>query len=238
MVVRLEAMEAQNRALNEQLLSVQEDERIELARDLHDEVAPFLFTVGADAAMIRQFVVVREIDAIQTRADSIADAVRHMQRHVKNILGRLAPGALLNQGLPSAIDNLVTFWKVRCPAVTFNLEVAEDAIEPPLDVVIFRVVQESFSNAIRHGNPLSLSVRIHTSASSILVTIEDDGNGFTVGTTPNGFGIRGMRERVKAARGELQIRSRPSGQGVLVEAEFRLSRRNIKIEAERSGAFA
>lgn len=238
MAIRLETVEAQNRALNEQLLSVQEDERIELARDLHDEVAPFLFAVGADAAMIRQFIATEKVDAIQTRADSIAEAVRHMQRHVKDILCRLAPGALLNLGLPSAIENLVAFWKMRCPAVAFNLELAEDVIEPPLDVVIFRVVQESFSNAIRHGNPSTLVVRIEKTAESISVTIEDDGIGFVSGLITNGFGIRGMKERAKAAGGDLQIGNRPMGRGALVVARFFTSKSNMKIDAAKLDVFA
>lgn len=238
MAIRLETVEAQNRALNEQLLSVQEDERIELARDLHDEVAPFLFAVGADAAMIRQFIATEKVDAIQTRADSIAEAVRHMQRHVKDILCRLAPGALLNLGLPSAIENLVAFWKMRCPAVAFNLELAEDVIEPPLDVVIFRVVQESFSNAIRHGNPSTLVVRIEKTAESISVTIEDDGIGFVSGLITNGFGIRGMKERAKAAGGDLQIGNRPMGRGALVVVRFFTSKSNMKIDAAKLDVFA
>ena len=238
MAIRLETVEAQNRALNEQLLSVQEDERIELARDLHDEVAPFLFAVGADAAMIRQFIANERVDAIQATADSIAEAVRHMQRHVKDILCRLAPGALLNLGLPSAIENLVAFWKMRCPTVTFNLELVEDVIEAPLDVVIFRVVQESFSNAIRHGNPSMLSVRIEKMVGAISVAIEDDGVGFVSGAIANGFGIRGMKERAKAAGGELQIRNRQTGQGVVVKAKFPARASHMKIEAVKSDVFA
>ena len=127
MAERLEEMSSQNRLLHEQILTLQEEERAELARDLHDEVAPFLFAVDADAAMIRQFAQTGATDKVSPRADAISDAVRHMQKHLRNILRRLAPGALLDLGLAGAIDNLVAFWKARRPEVRFVVRVTENS---------------------------------------------------------------------------------------------------------------
>ena len=92
MAARLEEMGLQNRALNEQLMTLQEEERAELARDLHDDVAPFLFAVGADSAMIRQYIANDAFAEVAPRAEAIGDAVKHMQRHLKDVLRRLAPG--------------------------------------------------------------------------------------------------------------------------------------------------
>ena len=178
MASRLEDMGLQNRALNEQILNLQEEERAELARDLHDDVAPFLFSVGADSAMIRQFLARGETDAVGPRAEAIAEAVRHMQHHLKDVLRRLAPGALLDLGLPGAIDNLVSFWRSRQPGVAFEIEVSGDPIDPPLDAVAFRVVQESFSNAMRHGAPKTIEVTIDADDVQAVIVVEDDGKGF------------------------------------------------------------
>ncbi len=218
MAARLEEMGAQNRALHEQVLSLQEEERAELARDLHDDVAPFLFAVGADAAMIRQFLQTGASDKVSARAEAISDAVRHMQKHLRNILRRLAPGALLDLGLTGAIDNLIAFWKVRKPDVSFSMNVAKVPIDPPIDAVVFRVVQESFSNAIRHGAPTAIDVCITVTGWQASIIIEDDGTGFPEDRAPNGFGLAGMKERVQSVGGIVSVRNRSPQRGVVVEA--------------------
>ena len=225
MAERLEDMGVQNRALNEQILNLQEEERAELARDLHDDVAPFLFSVGADAAMIRQFLAKGETDAVAPRAEAIAEAVKHMQRHLKDVLRRLAPGALLDLGLPGAIDNLVSFWRSRQPGVAFEIEVAGDPIDPPLDAVAFRVVQESFSNAIRHGAPRTIEVTIDADDTQAVIVVEDDGRGFATAAPTFGFGLTGMQERVRSVGGTFLVGNRSSGRGARVEARLPVRQR-------------
>lgn len=224
MAQRLEEMSAQNHALNQQILNLQEEERAELARDLHDDVAPFLFAVGADAAMIRQYLAKGAPDEVGPRAEAIAEAVKHMQRHLKDVLRRLAPGALLDLGLPGAIDNLVGFWKARRPFIAFSVDVGGDPLDPPLDAVAFRVVQESFSNAIRHGAPSAIDVIIDVDEDHATIVVEDDGIGFPAGPPPLGFGLAGMRERVRSVGGSIDVRNRASGRGVIVEAALPLRR--------------
>jgi two-component system sensor histidine kinase UhpB len=229
MAERLEAMRAQNQDLHEQILSLQEEERAELARDLHDDVAPFLFSVGADAAMIRQFLSDGAPQQAAPRAESIVESVRHMQKHLKSVLRRLAPETLIDLGLAGAIDDLCDFWRLRRPDIAFSLEIAEDPPEPPLDAVTFRVVQESLSNAIRHGDPKSVEVRIQNDGQKIKIQVEDDGSGLAKGRTAPGFGLASMRERVKAVGGRLVIENRPSGRGVIVEAELPI-RESARLE--------
>ena len=218
MAGRLAAMRAQNSALHEQILNLQEEERAELARDLHDEVAPFLFSVGADAAMIRQYLLAGAAAEVGPRAEAIADSVRHMQKHLKAVLRRLAPETLIDLGLAGAVDNLVAFWRVRRPAVAFTLALSEEPIDPPLDAVAFRVVQESLSNAIRHGDPTAILVRVDAAAGAVTVVVQDDGGGFAQREAPLGFGLAAMGERVRAVGGRLSVRNREDRRGVVVEA--------------------
>ena len=216
MAARLAAMRAQNQELHEQILNLQEEERAELARDLHDDVAPFLFSVGADAAMIRQYLLGGKIEDVAPRAEAIAESVRHMQKHLKGVLRRLAPETLIDLGLAGAIDNLVAFWRIRRPAISFTMDLTDDPVDPPLDAVAFRVVQESLSNAIRHGDPAAIAIAILASAPMLTIRVEDDGSGFA--PAPHGFGLASMQARVKAVGGQLVIRDRPDGRGVIVEA--------------------
>jgi two-component system sensor histidine kinase UhpB len=218
MAARLAAMRSQNQELHEQILNLQEEERAELARDLHDDVAPFLFSVGADAAMIRQYLRGGKIEDVAPRAEAIAESVRHMQKHLKGVLRRLAPETLIDLGLAGAIDNLVAFWRIRRPAITFTMDLTDDAVEPPLDAVAFRVVQESLSNAIRHGDPAAIAIAILASATMLTIRVEDDGSGFAQMPAPHGFGLASMQARVKAVGGQLAIRDRLAGRGVIVEA--------------------
>lgn len=231
MARRLEDMNLQNRALNEQMVSLQEEERAELARDLHDEVAPFLFAVGADTTMVRQFLAkggdpAQALAAIGPRADSIAEAVKHMQHHLKHVLRRLAPSALLDLGLAGAIDNLVAFWRARRPGIAFEIEVGGDPLDPPLDAIAFRVVQESVSNAIRHGAPRKIEITVDVDAAQATIVVEDDGGGFPGGAPSFGFGLTGMQERVRAVGGTIRIRNRPTGHGASVEARLPIRRRS------------
>ena len=220
MAARLATMRAQNRDLHEQILNLQEEERAELARDLHDDVAPFLFSVGADAAMIRQYLLANRIEDVAPRAEAIADSVRHMQKHLKGVLRRLAPETLIDLGLAGAIDNLVAFWRIRRPTLTFTLDLTDEPVEPPLDAVAFRVVQESLSNAVRHGDPTAIDVRVLASETMLTIRVEDDGSGFSQEPPPRGFALASMQERVKAVGGRLSIRDRSGGRGAIIEAEL------------------
>lgn len=221
MAARLQEVERQNRALNEQVTTLQEEERAELARDLHDEIGPFLFAVGADVAMIRQFVQKGTIEEIEPRAEAISEAVRHMQRHLREALRRLAPGALLDLGLDGAIDNLFAFWRTRRPDIVFSLTISGEPLDPPFDAVAYRIVQESLSNAIRHGNPRTIDVVVEVEEAQARITVEDDGSGFAGEPIP-GFGLTGMQERVRALGGQVRFGNRVNQPGVRVAAEWSL----------------
>ena len=222
MVMRLSAAEAQNRRLHEQLVTLQEEERADLARDLHDEVGPFLFTVALDAAAIEQAVAARQYSAIPERTLAIRDAVGHMQRHVRAMLKRLRLASPVEIGLAPALGNLVAFWQAHRPAVAFELEVAadEDALDEVTKAVIYRVAQESVSNAVRHGHPSTIEVVVTPDEDgSVVVRVSDNGIGMA-GVSEPGFGLAGMRERVAALGGSIRVASRHDGTGLTVTARL------------------
>lgn len=220
MAARLAAMEARNCVLEEQLQRVQEEERAELARDLHDEVAPFLFTVGADAAVARQLLQSRGFDSIAARLDNISESTRHMQKHLKTILSRLMPNAVLGFGLPSAIESLVDFWRARRPDIEFEVAVTDAPLDDKVRAAIFRVVQESLSNAIRHGGPTLITIDVRNLGTEISVHVADNGSGLVSAQGAQGFGLLGMRERVRSVGGNLRIADRSQARGVSVHASL------------------
>jgi two-component system sensor histidine kinase UhpB len=219
MAGELGAVHAQNRQLHEQLLTLQEAERAELARDLHDEVGPFLFAVGIDAAGIERAAKQGKGQDIPVLVQSIREAIAHMQRHVRAIMGRLRPVGLEDFGLAQAIENLIDFWRRRHPEIAFAvvLDIA-DGYGDVLDATIYRVVQEALSNALRHGHPTRIEVTIKSEPGGLIVSVADDGEGAGDVLSP-GFGLTGMRERVAATGGMLELAARPEG-GMLVTARI------------------
>jgi two-component system, NarL family, sensor histidine kinase UhpB len=222
MAERLAMVAAQNRRLNERLLTLQSEERADLARDLHDEVGPMLFAVDMTAATIERLVETGRTTDIPTHARSIHDAVARMQRHVRALLERLRP--LHAVGLESSIGRLVAFWQARRPEIAFSVTVSveEDSIGDDVKETIYRVIQEGMSNAIRHGSPTQVQVVVADAETGIRVSVSDDG----VGLPPNSsaapgvqrFGLVGMRERVMAMAGSLAIQPGPGGKGLILVA--------------------
>ncbi|MBV9568986.1 MAG: HAMP domain-containing protein, partial [Hyphomicrobiales bacterium] len=178
MLDRLTEMEGRNLKLQEQLAAVQDEERADLARDLHDEVGPFLFAVGVDATMIKRFAENGRREEIMARSEAIREASEHMQKHIRSMLGRLRAGVLLDVGLDQAVENLVMFWRARQPDIDFSIRLPKRAIHRPLDEAVYRIIQESLSNAVRHGRPRRIEINVDHDGDDVLVAICDDGAGF------------------------------------------------------------
>ena len=223
MLMRLTAMQLQNARLNEQLANVQEEERAELARELHDEIGPFLFAVGLDIATIRQTLSKNgDLSAqLEPRLQSVREALAHMQKHLKIILGRLRSTVLLDLGLGHAMEKLLEFWRGRHPNVVFDLKVMPESFGNLLDEGIYRIAQEGVSNALRHGNPSKICISIRLAANGVIeVEIIDDGGGMKTASGPVGFGITGMRERTALLGGTISLENRRDGHGVVVSARI------------------
>ena len=215
----LAAMAEENRRLTGELLTLQEQERGDIARDLHDEVGPFLFGINIDAANIARAMANGGGAAVADHLRSITDAVGHMQRQVRDMLGRLRPIGLEEFGLAAAIENLVEFWRRRQPGIAYDIDIADDidGFGQTTDLVIYRIVQEGLSNALRHGHPGRVGIDIaRDETGAIVVRVIDDGGGIDESAAP-GYGLLGMSERVKTAGGHLIIDSE-AGHGLTVTA--------------------
>jgi two-component system sensor histidine kinase UhpB len=206
MAGQLSTMRSRNRLLEDQLLKLQDEERADLARDLHDDIGPYLFAVNVDASMISQLAASDRAEAIPDQVRAIQASVAHMQARVRDILGRLRPTRVVELGFVPAIQDLVEFWKGRSPETRFAMEVKVEENRLPDEVreAAYRVVQEGLSNAVRHGRPSEVRVRVaDDGAGELVVEVRD--NGSRSEAKAPGFGITGMRERVAMAGGVLDI---------------------------------
>jgi two-component system, NarL family, sensor histidine kinase UhpB len=222
MADQLQAAELQNRRLNAQLSTVQEEERADIARDLHDEIGPFLFAVDVDAQTIPTYLQRGAVQDATLRASAIRQSVAHMQSHIRSILGRLRPSVLLDLGLSHAIDQLVAFWRKRHPGITFNVVAEQTSYGAKIDEVAYRIVQEAVSNAVRHGNPSEIGIAIKADDGGMLrVSVSNNGREL-MDNGSHGFGLAGMRERIAAQGGTLSISNAATGHGVELNAALPL----------------
>jgi two-component system sensor histidine kinase UhpB len=214
MAAQLSAFSRTNSQLYAQLQNAQEEERAEIARDLHDEVGPYLFALQVDAKAIGK---IDTPDASRLSA-SVREAVVHIQRHVRNILRQLRPVTQLEFGLEAAVGDLTAFWARRNPEIAFAVNVRlQSILERRHEEVAYRIVQEAVSNAVRHGSPKSVRIDIQSTTGDLSVMVQDDGSGAKSnaedGISLGQAGIAGMRERVLALKGRLDIES-VAGRGV------------------------
>lgn len=223
MAEQLGVLESKNHRLTGQLLTIQEEERADLARDLHDDVGPFLFAVNVDAAAIARDAADKGLDGLATQVRSIQDSVAHMQRHVRAILNRLRPTGLDDVGLEQAVGNLAAFWRQRHADLVIRVRITANTarLNEARNAAIYRVIQESLSNAVRHGHSHMIDVMVAEDENDVIVEVRDDGQGLSgpiAAAMPQGFGIIGMKERIAALGGRLSVENRADGPGAVVTA--------------------
>ena len=215
------------RRLAERVVSLQDVERKEIARELHDEFGPYLFALRAHASALMRIADAREpnTDALRKHGGAILEQVNALQQFNRRVLEKLRPVGLTELGLRDALGALLRLWGESHPDVTI-----ETAISPSLgesgetaDLTIYRVVQEALTNVFRHAGATCVNVTIEPAeqASGITrggcarVRVRDNGRGMR----PDhrlGLGLTGMRERILALGGTLTVASGDSG--VTVEA--------------------
>ncbi len=218
MSLLLAEMDGRNKRLHSQLDKMQEEERAALARDLHDDVGPLLFSVDVDATAIRQTAGSARAEDIAARAGDIQNAVAQVKEQVRAILWQLRPSILLDLGLANAVENLAAFWSARHPHVVFALDVPQTTWGAQTDMALYSIVRESLKNALHHGKPnrIGITMRPHADG-KVEVRIVDDGGGLRA-AAGGGFGIVSMRERAQLAGGQLEIANTDDGKGVEVIA--------------------
>nr|WP_246733929.1 ATP-binding protein [Oharaeibacter diazotrophicus] len=223
MARRLADMSARNRQLGEQLVRLQDEERAELARELHDEVGPLLFAVDVDVAEIARVVETTgggpRGSVVAAKAAAARQAASAARTYVRDILGRLRPGLIGSLGLAAAIRELAAFHQSREPETAFDLDLSDVGFGPEVDAVVLAVVREAVVNAVKHARPRRIEIAVVDLGGEVAVRVVDDGAGLAPRAGPPvGYGLVGMRERVEAIGGSIAIGPRPTGRGTAVSA--------------------
>ena len=218
----------EKRRLAERTVSLQDVERKEIARELHDEFGPYLFALRAHAGALMRLsdVGVPDANALRKHGAAILEQVNALQQFNRRIMERLRPVGLAELGLREALGALLRLWGESHPDMAI-----ETTISPSLgetgetsELTIYRVIQEALTNVFRHAGATSVNVSVEPAEqptglradrSFARVRVCDNGSGMK----PDhklGFGLTGMRERILALGGTLSVASGDGG--VTVEA--------------------
>jgi two-component system, NarL family, sensor histidine kinase UhpB len=190
-------------------LAAQENERQRIARELHDEIGQTL-TV---ALLILKRAVDRAPAEIRSELADTQEAVRAGLDEVRSIAKRLRPDALEDLGLHSALSALCTeFTQATGISVVKHIAAQNDRLPHDVELVCYRVAQESLTNIARHADAGKVWLDLHTTVDQLTLRIADDGKG---GAVVEGAGINGMRERAVLVNAALTIAS-PKGEGTEV----------------------
>jgi len=209
------------------LLSIQEEERRRIARELHDETSQTLASLNAN---LEAAITMLPADIAKAKA-----ILRKTQHHSVNILEEihrliyeLRPVVLDDLGLVTAIQWLTENSLQKAGInVNFKTRGRVKKLDSQLAITLFRVIQEATNNIAKHADAKSANISMHFMKSIIKVTVTDDGRGFDVEEAintrdrPRGLGILGMKERVQLMRGKFEIRSRLGG-GTEIDIEIPL----------------
>jgi signal transduction histidine kinase len=231
-LTRQRAVEAANsrhlQLLSAKLITAQEEERQNIARELHDEVGQVLTAVKVELAVAQRRLALSGAAAeLLDEVQVIADAALHTVRDLSHLLH---PSLLDDLGLPAAVDwYLRAFAKRYGIAVDLKHEGMTTRLAPDVELAAYRVVQEALTNVARHAGARHCSVHLRRAADRLEVTIRDNGRGFDPGTisesaTRKGLGLLSMHERAAQLKGTVRIESAPDeGTRVTLDLPARLA---------------
>jgi two-component system, NarL family, sensor histidine kinase UhpB len=209
-------LETERRESGSRALAAQEAERSRIARGLHDEVGQVLTAVLLELdALAPALAEDRQHELAETKT-----TVRLALEEVRRIARELRPEMLEELGLISALTELSSAFSRR---TGLRVERDFDQALPPLsaeaELALYRVAQESLTNVARHAEAERALMTLESGPDSVVLTIRDDGRGFSNGAPPERQGgIRGMRERALLVGGALAVGPSPAG-GVEVRFE-------------------
>jgi signal transduction histidine kinase len=201
--------------LSKQLLDAQEAERKRISRELHDELGQALTVIGMNLEELEKAFPSEGSPQLKERLAETTRLADETLEQVREMALGLRPSLLDDLGLVPALRwycNRLT--QRRTIEINFEAVDCKDRLPIEVETALYRIVQEALTNITRHARASRVHVRLECRESTIVTTIEDDGQGFDPETVASrgGVGLLGIRERAALLGGSLSIKSQP-GQG-------------------------
>lgn len=196
------------------LQNVREEERIMLAREIHDDLAQILIAMKIDLGLLKQnmlsIVDSKNYSDVKTQFDDLTEIVNNTVISARRIMTDLRPEVLDMVGFTDTVKQHLNHFqqrhKIKC---IFENQTPELILNPDQSVALFRIVQEALNNVAKHAKASQAQVLLQQFEDKLLLKIEDDGIGFEQDEQKSAdtFGLIGIRERVSLLEGELKINS-------------------------------
>lgn len=213
---RIEALARDLHAAGGRLLVVQEEALGRLSRDLHDEFGQLLVAAGANLARAAALAGAATPAALEIA--SARDALQEAQGKMRDLVRALRPALLDDFGLERALAHAVGQFAAQTGLeARFESSGTLPVLPPERAVHLYRIAQESLTNAARHAGAGAVTVMLRAEGGRLTLSIRDNGKGFTPGASTAGTGLRGMRQRAEFLGGRLVVES--GAGGTLVSAE-------------------
>ena len=222
---------AELRALTAYLLRVQEEERRNIARELHDELGGTLSAIKLDILMGRDAAAKRSDEKSAARLQRALTAVDSAIQFIRRLIEDLRPTLLDNLGLEAALRAMIDQFCERCSVhCTISLPDGELNLTSAQSTTLYRICQEALTNVMKYAKAQHVAITLTSNGSQWTLLLADDGVGLdaTKQHRSVSHGLIGMRERIVALGGSFDIRG-PAGQGTTLTATFPV------VEGEPSG---
>jgi PAS domain S-box-containing protein len=209
----LKASHAQLRSLAGRLQKIREQERSDIAREMHDVLGQSLTSLKIDLFWLRKKLVQSDHGslnpAIETRIEEMVDGLEKTIVAVKTLSTELRPGILDKLGLAAAVEWQCQEFEnrsgIKCACHVPNRQIT---VNDDRATALFRILQEALSNVIRHSEATAVNVELHRGKSDLTLSISDNGRGITSDeiSDPTSLGLLGMRERAEFLGGHFTIK--------------------------------
>jgi signal transduction histidine kinase len=210
---RVQELLTHNSDLLQRLFTAQEDERLALARDLHDDMGQTSTAIRTEVALLQRSYDIQQLTLESVKR--IDDSAKHLSQMTRQMLQRLRPPALDSMGLEQALITLCAEWQsTHQTTCEFTTSPLPEGLNDYACVTVYRIVQEALTNIARHAKAQHVRIELTLKAQGLNLKIEDDGRGMadTQAVHP-GFGLLGMQERVASVGGHMTLTS-TLGKGV------------------------
>jgi two-component system sensor histidine kinase UhpB len=199
--------ESEMRNFAKHLNTIQEEERIRIAREIHDELGQQFIAIKMGLSSMKNSI---KEDILLNKIENIISEVESGTRRMKRIATELRPGILDSLGLIPSIAWLGNEFQKKTGITCYvKFNVTEQKFEKDISTCFFRICQESLTNALKHSDASEVTITMYLENSHLNLVVSDNGKGMSEETRKNPFsmGLLGMRERAKAINAHLEIMS-------------------------------
>lgn len=224
--IALNNSEKELREFASHLQNVREEEKVSLAREIHDDLGQILIALKIEMGLLKQNVVKNNSftgsEDMLDEFDSIVSLIDITIKTTRRIMNGLRPELLELHGLVAAIKVYILEFEdrqhIKCE---FTNNMLENEINQQQKLVLYRILQEALNNIAKHSKATCVTIQLNREANAMILEIKDNGIGFNKNNSsrPDSYGIIGMKERVVLLKGKLEITSKPN-KGTCVKVEI------------------